>query len=71
MMMTLQELLNESIDIGASDIHIVVPQRPIFRVNTELVESKFPEVTNETAAGAGEGDARRSPICPVSPPTRL
>ena len=47
--MTLQELLNESIERGASDIHVVVAHRPIFRINTELVESDFPVVTDETA----------------------
>jgi len=47
--MTLQELLNESIERGASDIHVVVAHRPIFRINTELLQSDFPVVTNETA----------------------
>ncbi len=49
--MTLQELLNESIDRGASDIHVMAEQRPIFRINTELVASDFPVMTNEAVTG--------------------
>ncbi|MDY7010695.1 MAG: type IV pilus twitching motility protein PilT [Planctomycetota bacterium] len=45
--MTLQELLEKSIEQGASDIHVVTGQSPIFRINTELVDSGFPVVTDE------------------------
>ncbi len=47
--MNLQELLKESIDRGASDIHIVTGQQPIFRINTELLESDYPIMTSEAA----------------------
>ncbi len=47
--MTLQELLNEAIDRGASDIHVMVRRPPMFRINTELLPSRFPVVTGETA----------------------
>ncbi|MCK4625199.1 MAG: type IV pilus twitching motility protein PilT [Phycisphaerae bacterium] len=46
--MNLQELLKESIDHGASDIHVVTGQRPIFRINTELLESGYPVTTSES-----------------------
>ena len=49
--MPLQDLLNESINHGASDIHVVVGHAPIFRINTELVASGFPVMTSESAAG--------------------
>ncbi|MCD4699097.1 MAG: Flp pilus assembly complex ATPase component TadA, partial [Phycisphaerae bacterium] len=48
--MTLQELLKKAIEQGASDIHVIVGQCPIFRINTELTDSGFPVVTNEAAA---------------------
>lgn len=47
--MTLQELLKRAIERGASDIHVIVGQCPIFRINTELVNSDFPVVTTELA----------------------
>jgi len=47
--MELQELLIEGLDRGASDIHIIVGQPPVFRINTELVKSSFPQITNEIA----------------------
>ncbi len=49
-MVNLEELLTEVLDRGASDVHIVCGQRPILRINTELIESDFPEVTPDTAA---------------------
>ncbi len=48
--MDLQDLLIESIKRGASDIHVIVGQRPIFRINTELLASDFPVMTDESAA---------------------
>ena len=47
--MNLQELLAQALERGASDIHIVVGQRPIFRINTELVATEYPVVTAEVA----------------------
>ena len=47
--MNLQELLAQALERGASDIHIVVGQRPIFRINTELVATEYPVVTTEVA----------------------
>ena len=48
--MNLKELLTEAIRRGASDIHVVSGQPPIFRVNTELVTAPCGVVTGEVAA---------------------
>jgi len=45
-----QELLTQALERGASDVHLVVGQRPIYRINTELIPADFPEVTAEDAA---------------------
>ena len=45
----MQELLTQSLQSGASDVHIVVGQQPIFRINTELIATDYPEVTAELA----------------------
>ncbi len=48
--MNLQQLLAQALEQGASDVHIVVGQRPIFRINTELIATEYPVVTAEVAA---------------------
>ena len=48
--MEMPELLTEALERGASDVHLVVGQRPIYRINTELIPADFPEVTAEDAA---------------------
>jgi len=47
----LQELLKRSLEVGASDVHVVAGRPPIFRINTQLVQTDFPVVTPEVAAG--------------------
>ena len=49
--MELKELLTQAVERGASDLHIVVGQAPILRINTELVPHPGEVVTEEVAAG--------------------
>ena len=49
--MELKELLQEAVGRGASDVHIVVGQPPILRINTELIPQPCEPVTAEVAAG--------------------
>ena len=48
--MNLEELLIEALDRGASDIHVLAGRSPVFRINTELIDSGFPTVTEEMAS---------------------
>ena len=48
--MKLEELLVEALDRGASDVHVLASRSPVFRINTELIESGFPVVSEEAAA---------------------
>ena len=48
--MDLEKLLVEAVASGASDVHVVVGQPPIVRINTELVRSNCLPVTAEVAA---------------------
>jgi len=47
--MDLAELLGKAIEAGASDVHIVVGQRPIYRINTELTYTSFAATTPDAA----------------------
>ncbi len=47
--MNLVELLTEVLERGASDVHLVVGQPPIFRINTELITSGRPAVSSDIA----------------------
>jgi twitching motility protein PilT len=46
----LSELLVESLKRGASDVHVVSGQAPIFRINTELVPVDYPVIGQEDSA---------------------
>jgi twitching motility protein PilT len=45
----LEGLLTEALDRGASDIHVLAGRSPVFRINTELIDSGFPTVSEEMA----------------------
>jgi twitching motility protein PilT len=47
--MELKAVLAKAVEIEASDVHINVGLPPIFRANTELIDSDFPVVSNEDA----------------------
>ena len=46
----LEQLLIEAAQRGASDVHIVVGQPPILRINTELIKTDRPAMQAEVAA---------------------
>jgi len=48
-MLDIKTVLAKSIEDGASDVHINVDMPPVFRKNTELLETDLPEITNENA----------------------
>ncbi len=48
-MVNMVEVLEKSITFGASDVHINVGMRPIFRKDTELFDAEFDVVTKENA----------------------
>ena len=48
-MVDIKGILTEAVEKEASDVHINVGLRPIIRVNTELVETDFPTITDEDA----------------------
>jgi twitching motility protein PilT len=48
----LETLLTMALEKGASDVHLLVGQPPIFRINTELTPQAGPPVTADEAAGA-------------------
>ena len=48
--MKLEELLVEALDRGASDVHVLAGRSPVFRINTELMDSGFPVVSEEAGA---------------------
>jgi len=48
-MVEIKGILTEAVEKEASDVHINVGLRPIIRVNTELVETDFPTITDEDA----------------------
>ena len=48
-MESIKKILNASIEAEASDVHINVSMRPIMRINTELIEMDFPEVSEDDA----------------------
>jgi twitching motility protein PilT len=48
-MAEIKGILTEAVEKEASDVHINVGLRPIIRVNTELVETDFPTITDEDA----------------------
>ena len=48
-MAEIKGILTEAVEKEASDVHINVGLRPIIRVNTELVETDFPTITDEVA----------------------
>jgi twitching motility protein PilT len=48
-MVEIKNILAHAVERQASDVHINVGLRPIIRVNTELIETDFPEVTDEDA----------------------
>jgi twitching motility protein PilT len=47
-----KKILAEAVARKASDVHINVGIPPILRINTELMITDFPVVTNEDARGA-------------------
>ncbi len=48
-MVEIKNILAHAVERQASDVHINVGLRPIIRVNTELIETDFPEITDEDA----------------------
>lgn len=48
-MIDVKQMLEKSIEYGASDVHINSGMPPIMRIHTELVAMDLPEVTNEEA----------------------
>ena len=48
-MVEIKNILAHAVERQASDVHINVGLRPIIRVNTELIETNFPEITDEDA----------------------
>ena len=46
-MVEIRNILVEAVEREASDVHINVGLRPIVRINTELIETEFPVITNE------------------------
>jgi twitching motility protein PilT len=48
-MVEIKGILTEAVEREASDVHINVGLRPIIRVNTELIETDFPTITDENA----------------------
>jgi twitching motility protein PilT len=48
-MAEIKNILAEAVRRQASDVHINVGLHPVIRVNTELIETEFPVVTNEDA----------------------
>jgi len=46
----LEQLLTQALERGASDVHILAGQRPILRINTEIVLTDYPVVTPEVAS---------------------
>ncbi len=48
-MKSIKEILNAAIEAEASDVHINALMPPIMRVNTELIEMDFPEVSENDA----------------------
>jgi twitching motility protein PilT len=44
-----KNILEKAIEQGASDIHINVGMPPVLRKNTELIDTDFPEISNEDA----------------------
>ena len=49
-MLNIQEILTSAIEKGASDVHVIAGQPPIFRVHTELKPQECPPVTPEEAS---------------------
>jgi len=45
----IEEILNMAIDRGASDVHINASMPPIIRINTELIEIDYPEISDADA----------------------
>jgi twitching motility protein PilT len=50
-MLEIKNVLVEAVVRGASDVHINVGLKPIIRINTELIETDFPVVTNDDVKG--------------------
>ena len=48
-MTDIKAILAESVNMGASDIHINVGMPPVFRKNTDLVTLDAPPITGEQA----------------------
>ena len=48
-MVEIRSILAEAVEKEASDVHINVGMRPIIRVNTELIETDFPVISEEDA----------------------
>lgn len=48
-MTDIKKVLEKSIEIKASDVHINVGMAPILRKNTELIDADFPVITNDDA----------------------
>jgi twitching motility protein PilT len=48
-MAEIRNILVEAVERDASDVHINVGLKPIIRVNTELIETDFPVITNDEA----------------------
>jgi twitching motility protein PilT len=48
-MIEIRNVLVEAVVRGASDVHINVGLKPIIRINTELIETDFPVITNDDA----------------------
>ncbi|MBN2589353.1 MAG: PilT/PilU family type 4a pilus ATPase [Sedimentisphaerales bacterium] len=49
-MAEIRNILVEAVEREASDVHINVGLKPIIRINTELVETEFPVITDEEAS---------------------
>jgi twitching motility protein PilT len=47
--MEIQNVLAEAVNREASDVHINVGMPPVLRINTELIETEFPVITEEEA----------------------
>jgi len=48
-MMQTKDILAKAVELGASDVHINVAMPPIMRINTELIEMDFPQISSEDA----------------------
>ena len=50
-MLNLEDIIEEGLQQGASDIHIICGLKPVYRITKALLPSKFPVVTEDDIYG--------------------